>query len=123
MDRTIGFLEKIMRFTGIRHRVISSNIANSDTPGYKGKDVSFQGLLRDEGLRLMRSNSRHLTVTEIEAGLNANSTEQASWKDGNNVELDMEVAKMTENSLLHQASIRILNTRLRMYRNAIRGTR
>jgi len=123
MDKTIGFLERLINFAGVRHRVLLSNIANSDTPGYRAKDVSFSGILKEEGVRLMKSNPRHMTVSEMEDSIEIQQRDQRTWKDQNNVELDMEVAKMTENALLYNASIRLLNTRLRMFRNAIRGMR
>jgi flagellar basal-body rod protein FlgB len=48
------------------------------------------------------------------------SEETQPWADGNNVELDLEVAKMTENALVHQAGLTMLTTKIRMFKNALR---
>jgi len=119
MDSTFKVLEKIIRAASIRQRVIASNIANADTPGYKAKDVKFSDFLKDQ-MNMMVTNPRHMkgyNNTGPEAEIVIKST--ASWGDKNNVELSVEIAKMTENQLLHDAAIKILSTRIRMFRNAI----
>jgi flagellar basal-body rod protein FlgB len=44
------------------------------------------------------------------------------WGDKNNVELDMEVAKMTENGLLYQGATKLIATKYRMYKAAAKRT-
>jgi len=119
MDSTFKVLEKIIRAANIRQRVIASNIANADTPGYKARDVKFSDFLKDQ-MNMMVTNPKHIkgynnTVPEAEIVI----TPTASWGDKNNVELSVEIAKMTENQLLHDAAIKILNTKIKMFRNAI----
>jgi|Deesub1362A_J573_1020465.scaffolds.fasta_scaffold03834_5 flagellar basal-body rod protein FlgB len=119
MDSTFRILEKIIRAANIRQRVIASNIANADTPGYKAKDVRFNDFLKDQ-MRMMATHPRHIkgyNNTDPEAEIIIEPT--ASWGDKNNVELNVEIAKMTENQLLHDAAIKILSTKIRMFRNAI----
>jgi flagellar basal-body rod protein FlgB len=41
------------------------------------------------------------------------------WIDQNNVELDQEVAKMTENAMLYQAGVTLLSTKIRMFKSAL----
>jgi flagellar basal-body rod protein FlgB len=45
--------------------------------------------------------------------------ENPSWGDRNNVELNVEMAKMTENSLYHNAAIKLLNAKIKMFKSAI----
>jgi len=120
MDKGTRILERIIQAANIRQKVISSNIANSDTPGYKAKDVKFNNLLGKE-MKLAATDPKHIGFkkssevrgrTEVEDNL--------SWEDRNNVELNVEVAKMTENSLLHDAATTILSSKIRMYKNAMR---
>jgi flagellar basal-body rod protein FlgB len=112
-------LEQLIQFTNMRHGVLTSNIANADTPGYKAKDVSFKQTLNDE-MELRTTNVRHIkTGGSGSSGEVENGTANA-WADGNTVELDMEVAKMTENSMLYQAGISMLSTKIRMFKTALR---
>jgi flagellar basal-body rod protein FlgB len=120
MDKSFSILHKMIQAANTRHKVIASNIANSDTPGYKARDVKFSGVLNNE-VRMSTTDPKHI---QGKNGGNAGGTviteNDLSWGDRNNVELDVEVAKMTENSLRHEASLKILNSKIRMYRNAIR---
>ncbi|RJQ54637.1 MAG: flagellar basal body rod protein FlgB [Nitrospiraceae bacterium] len=119
MDKGFNILNKIVQATGIKQKVIASNIANADTPGYKAKDVKFGNLLGKE-MKLLTTDAKHIggagsgTVsgkTKVEDTL--------SWEDQNNVELNVEVAKMTENALLHDTAVTILSTKVRMFKTAI----
>jgi len=119
MDRNFMILERIIRAANIRQRVIASNIANADTPGYKAKDVRFSDLLEDE-MHMAATDQRHirgLHNSDPRAEIVVEKT--SSWRDKNNVELSVEMAKMTENQLLHDAAIKIMGTEIKMFKNAI----
>ncbi len=113
-------LEGLIRFTGLRHGVIASNIANTDTPQYKAKDLSFSDALGDAALELRRTHLRHVSHNPAMSGSGAAVETGEPWADGNTVELDLEVGKMTENALLFQAGITMLSTKMRMLRAALR---
>lgn len=121
MDNSIRILEKLIYATKIRHKVYVSNIANVDTPHYKAKDVDFKELMNSEIKELAATHPRHIRLAPEGETVRVISKNNPSWDDKNNVELDMEVAKMTENALLYEAGIRLLSTKMRMIRNAIRG--
>lgn len=119
MDKGFAILENMIRAASMRQKVIASNIANSDTPGYKARDVKFDSFLREE-LRMATTNPGHIKNTSgIGPAAHIVVNENLSWGDRNNVELNGEVAKMTENSLMHDAAIKILNTKMKMFRSAI----
>jgi flagellar basal-body rod protein FlgB len=113
-------LERLLYIADKRHTVIASNLANVDTPNYKARDVRFEGALQDETIAMRATHPLHISQGDgsIVDGV-AIETRQ-SWADGNDVELDMEVARMTENALLFQAGITALSTKMRMLRNAMR---
>ncbi len=121
MDKSFRILQKIVQSANTRQKVIASNIANADTPGYKARDVKFDDFLKNE-MKLLTTSAKHITGKK-DAGVSGELITEGSlsWGDGNNVELNAEVAKMTENSLRHDAAIKILNSKIRMFRNAIRG--
>ncbi|MBF0320906.1 MAG: flagellar basal body rod protein FlgB [Nitrospirae bacterium] len=121
MDKGVKNLEKLMEATTFRHRVLSSNIANSDTPGYKARDVDFSSYFDDERMKMYTTNRMHykdgLPVTL--AGLTS-PLDTLLWGDSNNVEIDMEVAKMTENAMKYQASVKLISQKFTMYKDAIK---
>lgn len=82
-----------------RHKVLTSNIANVDTPDYKAKDIDFSKTLNKEKEHLAVTHEKHIAgagqAEMVTRGTNS------SWKDGNNVELNEEIAHMSENRLLH----------------------
>jgi flagellar basal-body rod protein FlgB len=112
-------LEQLIHMAGMRHGVLTSNIANVDTPNYKAKDLKFQQTLDDE-LQLKVTASGHIHSNDNNGGAPIEVEKQDAWADGNNVELDMEVAKMTENSMLFQAGVSMLETKIRMFKNSFR---
>ncbi|KPK02067.1 MAG: hypothetical protein AMK71_03505 [Nitrospira bacterium SG8_35_4] len=123
MDKGFNILHRLINAANERHKVISSNLANVDTPGYKAKDVKFGNLL-GKTMKLMTTDPKHVGGGENnEVNGNVVVESDLSWGDKNNVELNVEVAKMTENSLLHNAATRILNSKIKMYKAAIRGGR
>jgi flagellar basal-body rod protein FlgB len=120
MDKGSKILERIIQAANIRQKVIASNIANSDTPGYKGKDIKFNNLLGNE-MRMAATNPKHIGGgRSAEVSARTEVEDNLSWEDRNNVELNVEVAKMTENSLLHDTAVTILSSKIRMYKNALR---
>ncbi|HMK49940.1 MAG TPA: flagellar basal body rod protein FlgB [Thermodesulfovibrionales bacterium] len=112
-------LEQLIHFTGMRHGVLTSNIANADTPNYKAKDMNFTQAL-DAELDLKTTGPGHIgnSVEGSQGQISAEAS--ASWEDGNNVEVDMEVAKMTENAMLFQTAVSLLETKIRMFKTALR---
>ena len=121
MDKGFKVLHGLLKAANMRQKVISSNIANADTPGYKARDVKFNNLLGKE-MSVLKTDPKHMS-SENQSGGSGKFTieENLSWGDGNNVELNVEVAKMTENSLLHEAAIRVLSSKIKMFRSAIKA--
>ncbi|MBE0569730.1 MAG: flagellar basal body rod protein FlgB [Deltaproteobacteria bacterium] len=113
-------LEGHLRASTLRHGVIASNIANVDTPGYKARDVKFDETLDKATIELRSTQPGHMTPAGQVAGGSVNMDERPSWGDQNNVELDMEVAKMTENAVFFQAATTILSKNIQMYKAALR---
>jgi len=101
-----------LKFRSDRQKVISSNIANLNTPSYKTKDVSFENVLDDKKhentLKLMSTNSKHITSFQDESQnknkinhFEVNGLEEQN--DGNNVNLDHQISQMAQNQVLHGA--------------------
>jgi len=121
MDKEMSILQGIIRSANVRQKVIASNIANSDTPGYKARDVEFGNILQKR-MKLTTTNQGHVkgnSGNKISTKITVNN--DPSWGDRNNVQMNIEVAKMTENSLTHDAAVRLLNAKIKMFKTAIKS--
>jgi len=123
MDKSFGVLHKILQATGARQKILASNIANAETPGYKARDIKF-GKLLGKQMKLITTKPEHVGNADNN-GVNGKIVvrNNASWSDRNNVELNVEIANMQENSLNHNAAIKILNSKIKMYKSAISSGR
>lgn len=122
MDDSLKILESILTYSSKRHGILLSNIANVDTPGYKTIDLQFPELVEEERIKLVVTNERHIgnDVDVTNPKEEVVRIEGENWDDKNNVELDKEVAKMTENAILYQTGLHLLSTRIRMFKTALR---
>ena len=119
MSDGMNVLERLIQQSGARQRVIASNIANVDTPNYKAKDVSFDRIMGNE-MTLATTSPKHLQAPEGSASGNMNVEDSQPWMDKNNVEMDLEVAKMTENAMLYEAGVTLYMKKVAMFKEALR---
>ena len=128
LDNVLGLHEQAVKLRSKRTEIIAGNIANADTPGYKARDFDFkQALAEAQG---GKSNSSRMNVTQpghitgdgdfggVELMYN---TPLNPSIDGNTVDMHIEKAKFTENSMQHQASLNFLDRKLKGMVKAIRG--
>ncbi len=104
LDRLGGQLEHYMDLLSARQRLVASNIANADTPGYHSKDIDFQA----EFESAMGGAPQEVDV----AGLTVKN-------DGNNVNIDRESRLLAENALRFQVATNLLRSQIRVVRSAI----
>jgi flagellar basal-body rod protein FlgB len=122
MDKGFQILEQILKATTSRHKILASNIANVDTPGYKAKETSFKEVLTNQSMALKQTSTQHISGTNLsKEGGGMVAVDRPSSEDGNNVALDMELAKMTENALLYQAGVTLLTKKFQIYKTVIKG--
>jgi flagellar basal-body rod protein FlgB len=121
MSDQMKAIEQVIRQANVRHGVITSNIANVDTPNYKVRDVSFAPILDNE-MRLATTDPKHLPSAEGSAAGVITVDSANPWADKNNVEMDVEVAKMTENAMRYQAGVTLLEKKITMFKSALRTT-
>lgn len=120
MSDGIDLLQRIIQQAAERHKVLASNIANVDTPNYRAKDIKFDQVLGKE-LGLAATDPKHITTAPAAGAPGPVSAEDSQpWADQNNVELDLEVAKMTENGMFYEAGVTLLAKKIQMFKNAIK---
>lgn len=116
-------------FRGERQKVITSNIANINTPGYKTKDLVFDKELEkasDSRLQLSRTHANHLPIgKEISQQRAYNSLEVKGLQeqtDGNNVNLDTQMGEMSKNKILFDAIQSSIKKDSRLFRSVIESS-
>jgi len=125
-DNTIGALNTSLNLRLMNQNVISSNVANADTPGYKAKRMEFEDAFRqtlgvDGNLQMESSDPEHIVVQStdpVTPGIveDANGVESL---DGNTVNRGQEMARMVENQKLYEASAEMLKKKLGMLKYSI----
>ncbi len=118
--------EQALQFRAHRNEVISSNIANADTPNYKARDLDFAAALKSAstgGISLRRTSDLHLQPAQSlghGAKLMYRVPSQPTL-DGNTVESDVEQAAFAENAVQYRASLAFLDGQIRTLRYALKG--
>lgn len=125
-DPIIGALNTSLNLRSLNQNIISSNIANADTPGYKSKAVEFESALRDalgvgEQIPTQSTNSHHISHNSTDPVEPAIFEDQNGVEslDGNTVDRANEMVKLAENQLLYDASVEMLKKKLGMLKYAI----
>jgi len=105
------FQEKMLSIRAYRQQLIASNIANSDTPGYKAQDIEINesiGVMNRESMTLAKSSPSHMSGVAL-GRVNAFNlkyrTPYQSSADGNTVEMDIERQHFAENVVMYQFSL------------------
>jgi len=103
-----------------RTKVIQGNIANADTPGYVPKDLKFERVLREQ-LHLKRDDPRHIDPSRREKTLKIFEIKSPSGYDRNRVNLDRELAKLSESSIMYKALVESLKKEISKIKLSIQG--
>ena len=118
ISKTHALLAQAMDYRAARQDMISSNIANADTPYYKPRDISFQDALIAKRNELYDEPSKKLEMARTNARDLQPQNERDSIKptlffrdghmarnDGNSVDIDVETTEMSKNSIMFNALV------------------
>jgi len=126
----ISFTTPHEQFLGLRAQrseVLSSNIANADTPNYKARDYDFADAMREASgsaisMSMKATNAKHQTLSPGAGdGKLMYRVPMQPTLDGNTVETDVEQAAFAENTLKYRASLRFIDGYIKTMRYAIKG--
>lgn len=109
IDGVTNQLEHYMDLVSARQKLVASNIANIDTPGYKAKDIDFQFEFQSS----MQGSEPAAPQVVDSPGLVVKS-------DGNNVSLDREARLLSENALRFSVASSLMKTQLKTVESAIK---
>ena len=111
-DSTQNLLDGAMSGASLRQSLLANDIANANTPGFKRSDLDFHSALAQAAES--GAAPEFSPVQDSATSLRA---------DGNNVDIDAEMANLSENAVEYQALVSVAKTRLGMLQNVIGGGR
>ena len=126
---TLNFQTNALVLRSERQRLIASNIANADTPGYVARDMDFARALREATGQAAAAGQMNTTAAahlqpaagaRAEAGLRYATASQTNL-DRNTVDMDRERASFADNAVKYEATLRFINGSVRTMLEAIKG--
>ena len=129
-DETMATLQKSLNAGSLRHKVLTSNIANIDTPNYKAFEVVMEDARKhnvraNRPIKLVRTQPHHLSGRHSSSSPIKIKTVDSSGNnfraDGNTVDLDRTMGKLAENTLLYRTAAQIIKKKFQGLKNAIQG--
>lgn len=134
-DTKIPILAKALNAYALRHKAISSNIANITTVGYHTQSVSFEdqlnGVMTGQEIVVATTNRNHIPVGSasiqgaspeiVEAGSDGVSEVDPTASGLNDVDIDREMTELAKNQLRFKFASRLLGDSFRALQKSIRG--
>jgi flagellar basal-body rod protein FlgB len=116
---TIELLRQATAFAGRRHEILAQNVANADTPGFQARDLTFERELSlAQKVRAVPAQS--LATPDLDVRL-IESPDARLRPDGNNVDIDRQMARVAQNTLYHNTVVQLLASRFASLKTAING--
>jgi flagellar basal-body rod protein FlgB len=133
LSDSLDFQSQALTLRAERQRLIASNIANADTPGYQARDMDFAKTLLAATAGLAGAQSVATShpghIGSASPGLSGGSvgadllyaTPSQTNLDRNTVDMDRERANFADNAVHYEATLRFINGNVRTMLDAIRG--
>lgn len=116
-DKTIDTLSKSLDLQLVRQSVISDNIANAETPGFKARRVDFEGELQ-RAVNAVETGAMGPEIHEVQATITQDPHSELG-QDLNTVDMDREMAAMTKNDIQYSAGTQLINKKFFFLKYAI----
>lgn len=114
-NKNFALLGKMLDLTAEKHRVIAGNISNVNTPNYQRRQYNF-----DDSLRYAMENGSVKDYRRVEGWISRPKTTPVR-NNGNNVDIDLEMLNMRENSSYYNIITDFYNSKSKMVKKAISG--
>ncbi len=116
-DKTTDVLSKSLDLQLLRHSVISDNIANAETPGFKARRVEFESELQ-RAVDSIENNDGSTELKDLSPNI-AQDPNSEMGQDLNTVDMDREMAQMTKNDMKYSATSQAVSKKFAMLRYAV----
>jgi flagellar basal-body rod protein FlgB len=128
IEQSLLFQSEALQLRAQRQQILSANIANADTPGYKAVDMDFTRALRESVGSTARVTQRtsapgHLVARAVSSATPEPAESEAIQpaQDGNTVDMDKERARIADNAVRYEATLKFINGQIRTLLSAIQG--
>ena len=119
-DDMTNLLKTFLDVQSRRAEIISSNIANADTPEYEAKELKFEEFLRNAASEVDLPRSRRKAISSAVEELQVvKQTPSKIGLDGNTVDVGREMASLAQTGIEFNLGAKMLQSRLRLIRTAI----
>jgi flagellar basal-body rod protein FlgB len=126
LTNALEFQSQALVLRAERQKVIASNIANADTPGYKARDFDFAAALREA---TGQAGAGHGIAAGVMAGPAGSrvapelryAVPSQTHLDNNTVDMDRERSAFVDNSVKYEATLRFINGSLRTLQDAMKS--
>lgn len=119
----VNILDKAADAANLRNELISNNIANVDTPGYKRKDINFESILQAElgGEKNLSTAVKNANkdLTTLDPQVYTDNASLSYRLDGNNVDVATEESYLAENQIKYQALVDLMSQEFSRYKSVL----
>lgn len=121
-DNVTNLLQSFLDVQSRRAQTLAGNIANADTPGYVAKDLDFENYLKEAAAQSEVPRGKQ-NLTNLSQPTVVDQPISVMGMDGNTVDMGSEMAKMAQTGTNFNFGAKMLQSRLRLLRTAIREGR
>jgi flagellar basal-body rod protein FlgB len=115
-DLTDLVIQQSLNGASLRQQLLTNNLANADTPGFKASDVDFESSLQ----QALASSDPNAAVANVSFSPVSSGGEMQA--DGNDVDLNQQMSELTQNAVEYETLTEIEKTRMQALQSAIGGT-
>ncbi|BBL34873.1 Flagellar basal body rod protein FlgB [Nitrosomonas stercoris] len=129
LDNLLGFHQRTLGLRATRQELLSGNIANADTPGFKARDFDFSKAMRNVQspgqirTSLATTAARHIGLSSFRSITSVPEQYRVPQQpsiDGNTVDMDTERMQFMDNAMRYDSGLTFINHQFRMLLSAIR---
>ncbi|OPJ57080.1 flagellar basal body rod protein FlgB [Alkalithermobacter paradoxus] len=124
INKNINILANALGAYSTRQQLLSNNIANANTPNYKRKDIKFEEILKNStknsNVAGYVTDKNHIQINNFKNNIKIHTDKTTRTRlDGNNVDIDVEMAELSKNSINYNTITQQINSSFRRLRYAI----
>ena len=115
---SVNLVNKAIDATLVRKELISQNISNVDTPGYKRKDIDFESLLAKE---VELKGISNVDVGDLNAKVYVDRRTSSYRLDGNNVDIQVERSEEAKVEMRYNALVTRMTSQLNRFKTTLQN--
>lgn len=122
MASILGKLENFLKYSSNLHKVLSGNVAQANTPGFKAKIIERPSskLNNRRKLKAIKTNGKHLVSSNYSDYKILNDKSQTNFKaNGNNVDIVEQSLLMSSNNSEYGLALKAYKNSLKLFTTAI----